>query len=283
MRQWLAALLLFLAACTGPVGEQGPQGPWGAQGPSGEQGPPGPEGPPSLTGERGLRGAQGPQGKEGIRGEQGEQGPHGPQGPAGDRGPPGGRGPTGDRGLTGAPGPTGQQGEQGPPGPSGVTGVAVTRYLVHFADGPHDVPICEDNDNDRGPGVSDYRIYLPRPPLGDVWCAALTAPYPPGTDREWFEAGLNTGYAFQDREALDTELWMSGPLTEARAPGGSTERRPWREWLLLLNDDNRVGVMFEDDHLTLVVEFRLRPHPDGLNIDDWTVFLTRLGPPAVTP
>ena len=98
-----------------------------------------------------------------------------------------------------------------------------------------------------------------------------------------FEAGLNTGYAFQDREALDNELWFSGPLAEARKPGEGTERRPWRGHLLLLNADNRVGVMFEDEHLTLVVVHRLREHVDGLNIDDWTVFLTRLGPPAVTP
>ena len=209
---------------------------------------------------------------------RGEAGRVGPPGERGHRGPQGEQGPVGLVGPTGPHGPIGTQGDRGPPGPIGVEGIAVGRWLVHFTV-LTDVPICEDNDNDRGPGVSPYRVYLPRPPLGDVWCVAFTAEYPTGTSREFFEAGLNTGYAFQDREALDNELWFSGPLAEARSPGGGTERRPWRDHLLLLNADNRVGVMFEDDHLTLVVEHRLREHPDGLNIDDWTVFLTRIGPP----
>ena len=261
MKPWLAALLLLVAACTGPVGEQG------------QTGPPGEQGRPGLARPDGPPGEQGPIGEPGPRGDRGLPGEQGPQGPQGEEGEPG------KKGTQGEPGPRGQTGE---PGPIGVEGIAVGRWLVKFT-GLTDVPICEDNDNDRGPTVSPFRIYLPRPPLGDVWCVAFTAPYPTGTSREFFEAGLNTGYAFQDREALDNELWFSGPLAEARGSGGGTERRPWRDHLLLLNADNRVGVMFEDEHLTLVVVHRMREHPDGLNIDDWSVFLTRLGPPVVAP
>ena len=269
MKPWLAALLLLLAACTGPVGEQGPMG------------PPGEQGRPGVAG----YGVSGPDGPLGEQGPIGEPGPRGDRGLPGEQGPRGEQGPQGERGLVGRVGPQGEpgpRGQTGPAGPIGVEGLAVGRWLVHFT-GLTEVGICEDNDNDYGPGVSPYRIYLPRRPLGDVWCVAFTAPYPIGTSREFFEAGLNTGYAFQDREALDNELWHSGPLAEAREPGGGTERRPWRDHLLLLNADNRVGVMFEDEHLTLVVESRMREHPNGLNIDDWTVFLTRLGPPVVAP
>ena len=64
-------LVVFLAACEGPVGPQGPagaQGPQGLAGPEGGQGPQGPSGP---------EGPQGPQGPAGPEGPQGPQGPHG--------------------------------------------------------------------------------------------------------------------------------------------------------------------------------------------------------------
>ena len=148
-----------------------------------------------------------------------------------------------------------------------------------------EVPICQDNDTWFGSGTGRYLIYDPPIPVGgEVWCTAFTAPYPTGTSQEWFEAGLVTGYLFQDREYLENGRDFSGPLTEARHRGGGSEKRPQREWMLLLNRDNRAGVMFEPERIVLLVEWRQPSRSNGVNnIDDWRVHLTRLGPPAVTP
>lgn len=47
----LLALVVLLAACTGPAGPQGPMGPAGPPGPEGPQGPPGAQGPAGPAGE----------------------------------------------------------------------------------------------------------------------------------------------------------------------------------------------------------------------------------------
>lgn len=98
---------------------------------------------------------------------------------------------------------------------------------------------------------------------------------------EWFETGLVTGFLFQDRDALENESWYTGPLTEARHRGGGTERRPWQEWMLLLNYNNRAGVIFEPDRIMLVISTPvLAENRSGWTVDDWFVHLTRLGPPV---
>ena len=252
------------------MGEQGPMGPRGEQGRAGVAGYDGP------LGEQGPRGEPGPQG---AQGEPGAQGPPGDKGIAGPRGREGIRGPDGPEGDQGLTGP------QGPPGESGVTGVSVSRHLVLFDPEMLEVPICQDNDTWFGQGTGRYLIYDPPIPVGgEVWCTAFNAPYPPGTSQAFFEAGLVTGYLFQDREYLENGRYFSGPLTEARHRGGGSEKRPQREWMLLLNRDNRAGVMFEPERIVLLVEWRQPSRSNGVNnIDDWRVHLVRLGPPAVTP
>ncbi|MBI2916731.1 MAG: hypothetical protein HYY01_01950 [Chloroflexi bacterium] len=84
-----AALLLGLAACTGPEGQQGPAGPQGERGAVGAAGIAGPAGPAGLAGAAGATGPAGAAGAAGPAGAAGVAGPAGPQGPAGLRGPAG--------------------------------------------------------------------------------------------------------------------------------------------------------------------------------------------------
>lgn len=250
MRHWLAALLLLLAACTGPVGEQG------SPGPPGEQGRPGVWGYDGPPGEQGPRGEPGPQGAQGEPGAQGDKGIAGPRGREGIRGPDG---PEGDQGLT------------GPQGPSGVTGVAVERWLVRFDTQPKEAQICWDGANDIGEMTAPDRVHHVRGLR--TYCQTFTAPYPEGTSQAWFEAALVSGYLFQDTEELNDRPSFSGPIAEAR-----------RDPMLLLNWNNRAGVEFMSDGIRLVVATRsIADRRDGFNVDDWRVHLTRLGPPAVTP
>ena len=261
MKPWLAALLLLLAACSGPVGEQGPTGPrgeqgrpgvWGYDGPPGEQGP---RGEPGPQGEQGKPGAQGDKGIAGPRGREGIQGPDGPEG---------------------AQGPTGPQGQ---PGESGVTGVAVTRALIQFTN-PTEVPICHDGESELGEKTAPNRVYEPDLPVRYVWCTIQTAPYPEGTSREWFETGLVTGYLFQDRESLNNADWYSGPLTEARWGVEAPESRPDRALMMLLNATNKAAVVFDDNTIGLIItQWPFNGRNDGVDLDDWRVHLTRVGPP----
>ena len=248
MKHWLAALLLLLAACNGTVGEQGPTGPRGEQGRSGVTGPSGPPGPP---GERVPRGEQGPPGSVG------EQGPPGPPGPAG---------PVGPKGYIGVPGPDGPQGEPGPQGPPGAVGVAVGRYTIHFPADSYERNLLIPED--AATGDEAFRI------------VQFTAPYPTGTDRAFFDAGIVSAYLFQDQQALSsygalnrdsryiTTYW-EGPLADAGVYAYSGAR-------VLLNWARRVGVEFRDEGIVMYVDtFHL--HPQGR--DDWRLELSRLGPP----
>ena len=252
MKPWLAALLLLLAACTGPVGEQGPMGPpgeqgrpgvWGYDGPSGEQGPRGEPGPPGAQGEPGA------QGDKGIAGPRGREGIRGPDGPEGDQGP---------------------IGPQGPPGESGVTGVAVTRYTIVFPKDSYNPTVLIPED--AATGDEAFKI------------VQFTAPYPDGTDRAFFDAGLMTAYLFQDQDALSsygalprqsrliTTYW-EGPMSEAGVYAYSGAR-------VLLNWARRAGVEFRDEGIVMYVDTF---HLFEKGRDGWRLELSRLGPPAVTP
>ena len=253
MRHWFAALLLFLAACTGPVGEQGPQGPtgppgeqgrpgvWGYDGPQGEQGEPGPRG------EQGARGRTGPPGEEGVAGPPGREGVRGPGGPVGDRG------------LTGP---------QGVPGESGVTGVAVTRYTILF---PEDA-------------YAEARLLTDR---GTIEVVEFTAPYPTGTSRAFFDAALVSAYLFQDGLHPQCDVPTSrgntfggcistdwgGNFADAGVESSTGVRQ-------LLNWSQRVAVEFRDEGIVLQIgTWRLLPG----GRDEWRLELSRVGPPTVTP
>ncbi len=62
----ISAIVLVLAACTGPAGEAGERGP---------AGPPGAAGADGVDGPRGPAGAAGPAGPQGQAGDRGEPGP----------------------------------------------------------------------------------------------------------------------------------------------------------------------------------------------------------------
>ena len=269
-RHAICALILLLAsvACTGPEGLQGDQGP---DGPQGDQG------------YRGVLGDPGPRGEPGLEGPPGAPGEKGPPGPQGDKGIAGPRGREGMKGPEGEVGLPGEQGPDGPPGESGVTGVAVTRHLIQFTD-PTEVPICHDGESELGENTAPNRVYEPDLPVRYVWCTIQTAPYPEGTNRAWFEAGLVTGYLFQDREMLNNADWYSGPLTEARWGVEAPDSRPDRALMMLLNATNKAAVVFDDDAIGLIfTQWPFNGRNDGLNLDEWRVHLTRVGPPAVTP
>jgi hypothetical protein len=114
-----AALVIFVAACSGKAGVQGTEGDPGAQGPTGPTGAQGNAGPQGTQGVQGLQGVTGPQGDPGPQGAQGDPGPQGIQGPLGATGP---QGPMGLQGIKGDTGSQGIQGPQGTTGPQGVQG-----------------------------------------------------------------------------------------------------------------------------------------------------------------
>ena len=255
MKHWLAALLLLVAACAGPVGSQGERG---STGPTGELGPRGLMGPTGPAGELGPRGEQGPPGDRGPVGEQGEQGEQGPVGP------------WGREGRIGLPGEQGPPGPEGPRGLPGAEGVAVGRYTIVFpADSYNPTVLIPE---DAATGDEAFKI------------VQFTAPYPEGTNRAFFDQGIVSAFLFQDQQALSsygalsrnsryiTTYW-EGPMSDAGVYAYSGAR-------VLLNWARRAGVEFRDEGIVMYVDTF---HLFEQGRDDWRLELSRLGPPAVTP
>ena len=242
-RLWVLLAVVVLAACAGPIGPEGPKGDTGPPGLKGFPGIRGEDGEHGPQGQRGNPGAAGPQGAPGIRGPQGEPGPQGPQG---------------------------KRGIRGPEGPPSIGGVIAERWTIEFPADPAEEEVCWHAERDfENPNEkvwwTDWRVhstYGYRVP-----CYVFTAPYPDGTNRAFFEAGLLSGYLHQDWEMLENFRTYNGPLAEAA-----------RDPLLLLNWHNSAGVEFVHNGIRLILATSYVVFRNSFRIDDWRVHLTRLGP-----
>ena len=243
MKHWLAALLLLLAACTGPVGEQGPTGPWGAQGQQGEQGP---------QGLRGEPGRVGPPGERGHRGPQGEQGPVGLVGP------------------TGPHGPIGTQGDRGPPGLPGAVGVAVGRYTIVFPADSYNPTVLVPEGAATGDEAFDIVQFTAPYPRG-----TNRAFFDQGIVSAFLfqDQQALSSYGALNRDSRYITTYWEGPMSDAGVYAYSGAR-------VLLNWARRAGVEFRDEGIVMYVDTF---HLFEKGRDGWRLELSRLGPPEVAP